>query len=113
MALTTQEIKEILAVIEASEWDEVHVTIGDVSVAMSRNGGLDMAPASPAPAPPAPAAPVQAPEPEAAAAPPDGGHVVTAPSVGVWWRAPDPGAPASWRSAPRSSRATRSASSRS
>lgn len=100
MALSSREIKEILAVLEDSGWDEAEVTIGDVTLAVSRGSvpeagpppaGATPAPSTsenrPAPQPPAPA-------PAAAAAPSEpAGHVVAAPSVGVFWRAPEPGAP--------------------
>ncbi|MEV5302680.1 MULTISPECIES: acetyl-CoA carboxylase biotin carboxyl carrier protein [Amycolatopsis methanolica group] len=109
MTLTPVDIKLIVAALQESEWDQAEVVVGDVRVAVARNGAtLDSAsaPAAPpatAPAPAAAAAPAPAPvaaapavpappapqEPEPAA---EGGHVVTAPSVGVFWRAPEPGA---------------------
>lgn len=94
MSLTTKEIKQILELLEASEWDEAQVTVGEVTVTVSRNGAGSVAPAAvPAASPVVTAASVApaAAAPVAAAAP--GGHVVTAPSVGVFWRAPQPGAP--------------------
>ncbi|QIZ37730.1 acetyl-CoA carboxylase biotin carboxyl carrier protein [Saccharopolyspora sp. ASAGF58] len=107
MTLTPADIKLIVAALQDSEWDQAEVVVGDVRVAVARNGApLDSAsapnpapvtapaPAAAAPAPPesgpaASTAPVpQAPEPAGQG----GGHVVTAPSVGVFWRAPEPGA---------------------
>ncbi|WP_027928982.1 acetyl-CoA carboxylase biotin carboxyl carrier protein [Amycolatopsis thermoflava] len=105
MTLTPADIKLIVAALQESEWDQAEVVVGDVRVAVARNGAtLDSASApATAPAPAAAAAPAPAPvaaapavpaphapqEPEPAA---EGGHVVTAPSVGVFWRAPEPGA---------------------
>jgi acetyl-CoA carboxylase biotin carboxyl carrier protein len=104
MPLSSTEIKEILSILEESGWDEAEVTIGDVTLSVSKGGGAPpptaaappTAPTSPAtPSPPAPAAavaPAATPAP-AAAAPAPSGHVVAAPSVGVFWRSPEPGAP--------------------
>jgi acetyl-CoA carboxylase biotin carboxyl carrier protein len=106
MPLSSQEIKEILAILEDSGWDEARVTIDDVVLAVAKHGALSLqppVPAAPAPAPePAPPAPEPAAAPPAPAAAPaaaasDGaaapsGHVVSAPSVGVFWRSPEPGA---------------------
>ncbi|QTJ64255.1 acetyl-CoA carboxylase biotin carboxyl carrier protein subunit [Rhodococcus sp. ZPP] len=116
MSLTHQEIREIVLALQDSEWDQAAVTVGDVRIALGRNG-VDLLPASapttgatappvPAPAappatPPAPvaAAPVVPAAPVAPPAPPTpnvsdvDGHVVTAPSVGVFWKTPQPGQP--------------------
>jgi acetyl-CoA carboxylase biotin carboxyl carrier protein len=103
-SLGADDIKRVLDALDASDWDEALITVGDVSIAVARNGGtLPTAGASPTPAAPtsAPPAPAAAPAPVTAApAPvtpepaPTDGLVVTAPSVGVFWRAPEPGAPA-------------------
>jgi acetyl-CoA carboxylase biotin carboxyl carrier protein len=103
MSLTPGEIRQVLDILANSQWDEAMVTIGDVTIAVARNGA-SLPTASPAAAPAvapipaaAPAAPAAAaPAPAAASAtvsaPPAGGTAVTAPSVGVFWRAPEPGA---------------------
>ncbi|MBS1845322.1 MAG: acetyl-CoA carboxylase biotin carboxyl carrier protein [Actinobacteria bacterium] len=94
--MSSQEIKEILAILEESGWDEARLTIDDVVLAVSRNGGLGLEPSASPPAPPAPLS--QAPSPVTAGPPPPAaptdaaGHQVSAPSVGVFWRAPEPGA---------------------
>jgi acetyl-CoA carboxylase biotin carboxyl carrier protein len=102
MSLSNREIKEILAILEESGWDEAEVTIGDVTVSVSKGS----APAGPAPAAPQarpsgspPAAQVPdsvppEPAPSTAATPPGPptGHAVASPSVGVFWRSPEPGA---------------------
>jgi len=107
LSLSSSDIRLIVEALQESGWDQADVTIGDVRISVARNGlGLpgEGAPAALAPvAAPAPAAapvaaaPAPAPAPaavEAAPAPaaPVDGHVVSAPSVGVFWRAPQPGA---------------------
>lgn len=101
VTLTPQDIQAILSALEGSNWDSAVVTVDDVTISVARNGVALPAPgqAAPAPAP----GPAPAPAPAAAAVPtpgPAAGHVpdaseivVTAPSVGVFWRSPQPGAP--------------------
>ena len=141
MSLTTQEIKEILELLEASGWDEAQVTVGDVTITVSKHGSggpgsrsgeavggeataaptfaADSEPASshrgsPAP-PPAHAAngagndggaaiapglegasaraPVaEADQRAAALSTAVAGAEICSPSVGIFWRAPEPGA---------------------
>ena len=113
MTLSPSDIRQVLDVLATSVWDEAVVTVGDVTIAVARNGAtlpgtraagpaLALAapapPAAPAPAAPAPAAaaplstvPASA-APAAAAVPSSSAAAVTAPSVGVFWRAPEPGA---------------------
>lgn len=105
MTLSPPDIKSILDALDASDWDSATVTVEGVTIAVARHGSA--LPAGP-PAAPAPAAPVPAAAPPAAATPaaaavsaapvaaapaPPSGHVVTAPSVGVFWRSPRPGLP--------------------
>lgn len=116
MTLSPTDIKHVLEALHESDWDEAVITVDDVTIAVARNGAVletsqhAMAPqaaatpapvavaapsapqaAAPAPAPAAPAAPAEAP---AAPSAPSGDEiVVTAPSVGVLWRSPQPGAP--------------------
>jgi acetyl-CoA carboxylase biotin carboxyl carrier protein len=102
MPLSSQEIKEILAILDESGWEEARVTIDDVVLAVSKRGGLSIGADAPASLPPTPSLPAASPAPAAvpiapAAAPPPAadspaGHVVSAPSVGVFWRSPEPGA---------------------
>jgi acetyl-CoA carboxylase biotin carboxyl carrier protein len=105
-------MRALLEAFEKSDWQEMSVTIGQDSLHVSRQPFRDgHGPA----APPPPAAPFTAPAPEAAApaqpaapaepaaSPPTvaaepstalpPGHVVESPSVGLFWRAPSPGAP--------------------
>ena len=107
MSLTPQEIREIVLALQESEWDQAVVTVGDVRIALGRNGATpDIAsPAAtqssaqtlqtPAARSVSAVSSEQTPEPSplsdtSIAA----GHVVTAPSVGVFWAAPQPGKPA-------------------
>lgn len=101
MTLTPAEIKELLSILEQSGWDEAQITVGDVTLTVSKGGGLSLgngvagAPPSavpPAPAPAPAAAAEAAPTSSASPGPPAHGRVVIAPSVGVFWRAPEPGA---------------------
>ena len=103
MPLTPPEIKTILDALESSDWDSATVTVDGVTISVARNGAasvaavpVPVASAAPAPAvaPKAPAA-VAAPTaaPVATSTPAAGGHVITAPSVGVFWRSPRPGLP--------------------
>jgi acetyl-CoA carboxylase biotin carboxyl carrier protein len=118
MELRPDDIRRVLEALDASDWDEAVITVGDVRIAVARNGASlpgsngsgqvsvpAEAPAVPvasevppatqaAPAPPAPTAPETASPPPAAMRDVSGRtQVVTAPSVGVFWRSPEPGAP--------------------
>ena len=99
MPLSSREIKDILAILEESGWEEAEVVIDDVRIVVSKGDGR---PAAAAPAPAAPAPPAAAEEPASAPAPAPAapapavaqpeGHLVRSPSVGVFWRSPEPGA---------------------
>jgi acetyl-CoA carboxylase biotin carboxyl carrier protein len=96
MALSPPDIKAILDALEASDWDSATVTVEGVTISVARNGA---APAgTPAPAVPTPVASANgvaiatAPA-DVTTAPIPGGHVISAPSVGVFWRSPRPGSP--------------------
>lgn len=108
MTISSQDINSIVDALQQSDWDEAIVVIGDVRIAVARNGArlsgesagapaasAPVASAAPAPAPAAVAAapaPAPAPTSSAAAAGFDD-TAVTAPSVGTFWRAPEPSAP--------------------
>jgi acetyl-CoA carboxylase biotin carboxyl carrier protein len=118
MSLTPHDITSIVSALQESSWDEAEVVIGDVKISVARNGArlshsvveaaavsapvvTPVAPAAPAVAPtsaaPAPvAASSSVPSSIAPAGPVEGStdHVVKAPSVGVFWAASEPGAPA-------------------
>jgi acetyl-CoA carboxylase biotin carboxyl carrier protein len=95
MPLTPPDIRAILDALSASDWDSATVTVEGVTIAVSRNGATPATspavavPSAPSPVAPAVAAP-PAPTPLPAAV---SGHLLTAPSVGVFWRSPRPGSP--------------------
>jgi acetyl-CoA carboxylase biotin carboxyl carrier protein len=106
MEINQEVIKALLDAFDRSDWQEMTVTIGGDRLHVSRREGGRPAAAAPPPAartPPAPApaapqaeepapAPAAAPSPTPSEPPPDG-TVVASPSVGLFWRAPSPGAP--------------------
>jgi acetyl-CoA carboxylase biotin carboxyl carrier protein len=103
-------IQGLLDAFDKSDWQEMTVTIGSDRLHVSRRAEADGAPAlahdAPAPATVAPASvpadgrrpaparaePVHAEQMHASAQPPTG-TVIESPSVGLFWRAPSPGAP--------------------
>jgi acetyl-CoA carboxylase biotin carboxyl carrier protein len=93
-----RKIKKLIEMLEESDLAEIEVQEGEESVRISRHGKhapAMIAPAhfsSPPPATPAPAAPAAGALPEVSEAQP-GGHVITSPIVGSFYRAPSPGAP--------------------
>lgn len=95
MSLTPPEIRTILDALESSDWDSATVTVDGVTISVTRNGSAPASPARPldagAAAPATPPAPPTAPP--DSPRPTTGGHVITAPSVGVFWRSPRPGLP--------------------
>jgi acetyl-CoA carboxylase biotin carboxyl carrier protein len=112
MGLTPDDLQELLAVFEQSSWQEMTVSVAGDTLHVSRRDGAagagrpaDIAPvpaAAPAAAPDPPPVPPGAPQPDpvpvpgasAVPAPPEAhGIPVAAPSVGLFWRAPSPGAP--------------------
>ena len=120
MSLSPTDIKSIVTALSESDWDEAIVTVGDSTISLARHGaGLGKPSTSlsthalvPDEARPSPATPELAPHPIAAPTTPAtapatadivteqheestagiGDFVVTAPSVGVLWRSPEPGA---------------------
>jgi acetyl-CoA carboxylase biotin carboxyl carrier protein len=116
MEMTPETIKALLDAFERSDWREMVVTVGDDRLHVSKDPLPDaaIAPAPAAPAAAAPAGPVAAGDPPplpvakassgavpptaptpagAAAEVPEQGTKIESPSVGLFWRAPSPGAP--------------------
>lgn len=108
MDMTQDDVLAILKLLEASDVDYLEVQLGELRLVASKSGVLPAQAGAPVPtAPPAapPAAPPSAPEPAPPAAPPpapepvaavpaeEGLATVTAPVVGVFYVAPEPGAP--------------------
>lgn len=101
MALTHEDVVNILKIIDESDYDEVRLEFGDLKLHVQKHGALTDGGASPpmriearTPAAPAPAAPVPptatAPHPALAAIPP-GMVAVRAPMLGTFYRASAPG----------------------
>lgn len=112
MTISSQDINSIVDALQRSNWDEAVVVVGDTKIAVARNGArlsagevggavtsAPAAAASPAPvaaasasaptaASPAPVAAVPAPVGQADSSDTN----ITAPSVGTFWRAPEPSA---------------------
>ena len=115
MEMSPETIRALLDAFERSDWREMVVEVGEDRLHVSRDQLTELAPPAVAPGPrveaPQPAGPVAAgappPPPVAKAssgavpptAPPAGGSVpangtkIESPSVGLFWRAPSPGAP--------------------
>lgn len=115
MSLTPEDIRALVDAFEASNWDELSLQYGDTRLDLSRHGrppqgspasappsapAVAAAPAAPAPTPSPAAAPSASSAPMTSAAPARGGespqiagHRVTSPSLGLFWRSPQPGAP--------------------
>ncbi|HEX3360884.1 MAG TPA: acetyl-CoA carboxylase biotin carboxyl carrier protein [Solirubrobacterales bacterium] len=113
--MSPETIRALLDAFERSDWREMVVEVGEDRLHVSRDQLTELAPPAVAPAPrveaPRPAGPVAAgdppPPPVAKAssgavpptAPPAGdastanGTKIESPSVGLFWRAPSPGAP--------------------
>ena len=106
MEMTPETIKALLDAFDRSDWREMTVLVGGDRLHVSRdpspNGSAPLLEAQPPVA--AAAAPAPTPEPEAPpqplaataaapAAPTTSGTVIDSPSVGLFWRAPAPGAP--------------------
>lgn len=102
---THDAIRRVVEAFERSDWTEIDVRAGEVRVHLAAGTGTDAGvalrserAADPTAGPgaardlgPAPTQGDDAPPPPFAA--PDGAHVVTAPSPGIFWRSPEPGAP--------------------
>ena len=111
MALTPDDIKSLVAAFDASDWGEMSVRIGDTTLELTRTGRPPEASAvrtaEPLAVPPVSstvpaAAPGSLPQtdPVIAMTATTGvtdtaldGHLVCAPSLGLFWRSPQPGAP--------------------
>lgn len=101
MDLSPADIKLILSTLQESEFDQAEVVVGDVRISVARGGVPLSTPsvgahtAKPVRATPPVAASVPAPAPSTPAvlpaAPAGSGHIITSPSVGVFWRASTPG----------------------
>jgi acetyl-CoA carboxylase biotin carboxyl carrier protein len=106
MELNDRAMKALLDAFDRSDWREMTVAVGADRLHVSRdpsaNGSVPLLEALPPAAPvaaPTPALETEAPAQPAAtaaaapAAPTTSGTVIESPSVGLFWRAPAPGAP--------------------
>ncbi len=101
MGLSRDDLLVLMDAFEASEWTELVLSVAGTRVELSRTGRPPESAASAPSAAPAvvstPAAPPPKAAPAAAPAPAteqrQGVHEVRAPSVGIFYRAPEPGAP--------------------
>lgn len=82
-----RKVKKLIELMEESDISEIEITEGDQGVRIARNVG-----ASSSPQPVATQAP--RPEPAVSQAATPTGHVVNAPMVGTFYRAPSPSSPA-------------------
>ena len=100
--LSYDDVRKIIAILDASTLDEIHIELGDFKLDVRRRTAGSPVQAAPAPAASAPAQPA-APAPAAATPPPAPGEdgaglkpgqfAVTAPMLGTFYRAPAPDAP--------------------
>lgn len=111
MEMTPETIKALLDAFERSDWREMVVTVGEDRLHVSKDplpvesvavppAGPSVPAAGPVAAgdPPGPVAKASSPAaspatPPAAEATPTDGTAIESPSVGLFWRAPSPGAP--------------------
>lgn len=109
MSLSPSDIRLLIDALQESDWDQASISIGETRIAVARNGlsltgetaaapvaepPLSEPVAAVTPVVPAEAV-VAAPAPAVTGStdePVPGAHVIKAPSVGVFWRAPQPGA---------------------
>ena len=91
MTITSKDVAEIMKLLEASAFDELKLETGDLKVHLRRSGApvREAAPTPPV-APPAPAAPLPPVPPVPTADP--GLTEVPSPLLGIYYRAPKPGA---------------------
>lgn len=102
MDLTQDEVLKILNIIEKSHFDYMQLQVGELKLTVSKGGYIGAAPETQPvqePAKPKPAPQAQPAEPKPATAPAKtsakartDGHEITAPMVGTFYAAPEPGA---------------------
>ena len=85
MTIGLSDIEAIIAQFEASDWRRIELIADGIELRLAKDAGGAFATAAPSPA-----AAVVAPPPSAAAL---DGHIVTAPSLGTFYRSPKPGEP--------------------
>jgi acetyl-CoA carboxylase biotin carboxyl carrier protein len=96
MELSEDDVLHILKLIDESQFDYFQLEVGDLKITVSKGEPIPLtaAPgAAPAPKPAPAAAPAPKPEAPKAAAIPAGMAPITAPILGTFYVAPEPGAP--------------------
>ncbi len=96
MSLTAKDVEEIMKLLDASTFDRLSLEVDGMKLELERGGGAARPRPAPAAAKPAQSAPETAPPPPAAparAAPAEGLLEITAPLLGIFYRAPKPGEP--------------------
>jgi acetyl-CoA carboxylase biotin carboxyl carrier protein len=88
MEMSPETIRALLDAFERSDWREMVVEVGEDRLHVSRDQLTELAPA-----PVAPPAPAPAPGAAPTTTIPADGTKIESPSVGLFWRAPSPGAP--------------------
>ena len=100
MGSDEEAVRRVVEAFERSDWSEIDVRFGPLRIRLSAGDDAHR----PLPTEPAitPDAPSDVIEPDVSAAPsatdgdpadaPPGAHLVTSPSPGIFWRAPEPGA---------------------
>lgn len=98
MSISHDDVERIIRLLEASQFDELHLELEGLKLDLRRRGApaaarpAPLVPPAQAPQSPAPAAPVVKEPPKAAPAPADGLVEVKAPMLGTFYLAPKPGA---------------------
>jgi acetyl-CoA carboxylase biotin carboxyl carrier protein len=104
MELTEDDVLHILKLIDESKFDYFQLEVGELKITVSKGEpipltsapqNIGVAPASPAPAPKPAASPAAPPTAQAAKSVkiPEGMRPITAPILGTFYVAPEPGAP--------------------
>jgi len=104
MELSEDDVLHILKLIDESKFDYFQLEVGELKITVSKGDPIPIAGATPPaaviPAPAATPAPAAAPKPAPSAAPaakaavvPEGMTAITAPLLGTFYVAPEPGAP--------------------
>ncbi len=103
MSLSNEDVLQILALLDASGFDELRVETSDYKLHLRRSIPANEPPLAPTASQPPPtllpsnasAAPPQSPPAETAVSsiPAEGLHAITAPMLGTFYGAPQPGAP--------------------
>ncbi|MCB0221072.1 MAG: acetyl-CoA carboxylase biotin carboxyl carrier protein, partial [Chrysiogenetes bacterium] len=88
-----RKVKKLIELMEESDIAEIEIKEGEDAVRISRRSAGPSATSAPVAQVATPAAPPQAGTPAASPAARPGGHIVHAPMVGTFYRAPSPGSP--------------------